>query len=211
MTTTSDQDRTIQFTIASPTGAAEGQQYTLDKKTVTIPAGKAVDTIYLKGKFSGYPTGRKDTLVFTITGGDVVAMPGFNEFKVILQKYCPVNINDFTGTYNAQDFNEAGVGGSAYTLTITPGTTTGNSGKITVMGMRGYAVPFTVNLNWDNPAAFTTEVPSQPWFVHSTYGQTTIKSNGKGTFSSCDNKFRFDYEVTVSAGTFGKMYTILTK
>ncbi|AXY77173.1 hypothetical protein D3H65_25730 [Paraflavitalea soli] len=211
LTTTADQDRTVQFTISSPSGAAEGQQYTLDKKTVTIPAGKAVDTIYLKGKFNGYPTGRRDTLVFKITGGDVIAMPGFNEFKVFLQKYCPVNVNDFTGVYNAQDYYNNAPDGSPYTVALTPGTTTGNTGKITIEGLWHDDTPFNVNLNWDNPASFTTEVPAQSWFVDATYGQSTIRPNGKGTFSSCDNSFRIDYEVTVAAGSFGKYYTILTK
>lgn len=212
LTTTADQDRTVQFTISSPSGAAEGQQYTIDKKTVTIPAGKAVDTIYLKGKFSGYPTGRRDTLVFTITGGDVIAMPGFNEFKVFLQKYCPVNINDFAGEYEAQDYYDGAPDGAPYIVELTPGTTTGTTGKLTLVGLwGGVPNPVNINLNWTDPASFTTEIPSQSWFVHPTYGQSTIKPVGKGSFSSCDNGFKLEFEVTVAAGTFGHYTTILTK
>src|SRR5690349_13645761 len=73
ITKASDAPRNITFTVTSPTGAAEGSQYTVSTKTVTIPAGKVVDSVSLKGIFAGYPTGRRDTLVFKITGGDIPA------------------------------------------------------------------------------------------------------------------------------------------
>jgi len=211
LTATSDQDRTIQFTIASPSGAVEGQQYTIDKKTVTIPAGKAVDTIYLKGKFSGYPTGRKDTLVFTITGGDAIAMAGFNEFRVFLQKYCPVNLSDFAGVYDESYDLQVGEPdyGPYSTLLKDPVSTGATKGKITIENFWDVGTSITVDLDWTDPANFKTSIPSQFLYNHPTYGPATIGPVGSGTFSSCDQTFTFSYTVTVGAGSFGNFTTTI--
>jgi hypothetical protein len=92
-------DRKINFSITSPTGAVEGTQYTISSKTVTIPAGKVVDSVSLKGIFAGFPTGRRDTLVFKITGGDIPALIGSDVFKVVLQKFCPLDMTVFNGNF----------------------------------------------------------------------------------------------------------------
>jgi hypothetical protein len=92
-------DRHVTFSVTSPTGAVEGTQYTVSTKTVTIPAGKVVDSVSLKGLFSGFPTGRRDTLVFKITGGDIPSLVGSDVYKVVLQKFCPLNMSDFSGNF----------------------------------------------------------------------------------------------------------------
>lgn len=96
-------DRQITFSVTSPTGAEEGTHYTISSKSVTIPAGKVVDSVALKGIFANYPTGRRDTLVFTITGGDVPAMNGSNTYKVVLQKFCPLDMSEFEGDFEVLD------------------------------------------------------------------------------------------------------------
>lgn len=212
ITTAANVDRTINFTVTSPTGAAEGTQYTIASKSITIPAGQVVDTIELKGLFSGYPTGRKDTLVFTITGGDVPASSWGSSFNLVMQKYCPVDLSVFTGEYTIQDYYDNAPDGAPYTVTLSDATATGaTTGTVKVRGLWGVPNAFTVNLDWADPANFTTSVPSQPWFMHGTYGQVTIKAAGSGTFSSCANTFRIQYEATVSAGSFGRYHSILTK
>jgi hypothetical protein len=207
-------ERKVDFTVTSPTGAVEGQQYTLGTTSVKIPAGQSDFTLSLKGIFAGYPTGRRDTLLFKITGGDVPSIASSNTYTVVLQKYCSVNLADFNGTYTAQDYDASGApDGGPYPVTLTPGTVNANgtSGKIGISGLWGNATSFNVDLNWANAANFTTAIAVQPWFVHGTYGQSTIRPNGTHTFSSCDNTIKIGYEVTVSAGTFGKYTTILTK
>ena len=99
ITKPSNTDRTITFSITSPTGAVEGSQYTVSSKTITIPAGKVVDSVSLKGIFAGYPTGRRDTLVFKITGGDIPALVGSDVYKVVMQKFCPLNMSVFSGDF----------------------------------------------------------------------------------------------------------------
>lgn len=205
-------DRKITFTVTSPSGAVAGQQYNLGSTTVTIPAGKTVDSISVKGLFSGYPTGRKDTLIFKITGGDVKAMSGSDQFTLYVQKYCPVDLNQFTGTYNIQDYYGGAPDGPPYTVNITPGTASGTAGYILISGLWGATSPnVRVNLDWSNPANFITSIPTAPWYVHSTYGQITIRPNSTGAFSSCDNSFTIGYEATVSAGSFGKYISVITK
>lgn len=212
LTAASDGDKTIQFTISSPSGAAEGQQYTLARKSITIPAGKVTDSLVVKGLYNGYPVGRVDTLIFKITGGDVNAIATSNEFTVYLQRYCDVDMADFSGQYTAQDYVDGEPDGSPYPVDLTSvGSTGASSGTLSLEGLFGIPVPFTINIDWNDPSNFTTEVPTQPWFVDGTYGQTTLRPNGKGSFSSCKNSFRIEYELTVAAGSFGKFSTVFTK
>ena len=212
LTAATDADRTIQFTISSPSGAVEGQQYTLARKSITIPAGKVADSLLVKGLYSGYPVGRVDTLIFKITGGDVSPIATSNEFVVYLQRYCDVDLANFSGQYTEQDFRDGAPDGSPYPVDLTPGTSTGPSaGTLTMDGLFGIPVPFIINIDWKDPSNFTTEVPTQPWFVHATYGQTTLRPNNKGSFSSFKNSFRIDYELTLAAGSFGKYSTVFTK
>ncbi len=213
-TTASANARTVTYTVTSPTGAAAGSQYTIvSSGSVTIPAGKTVDSISVKGLFAGYPTGRRDTLIFKITGGDGQPASWSNTFNLVLQKFCPVSLPVFTGTYIAQDYDATTnlPDGSAYTLSITPGTATGNTGNVSVSGLWGVPNPFTVAFNWNNAANFTASIADQNWFIHPTYGQAKIKAAGTGTFSSCDNTLLIRYEVYVSAGSFGTYYTTLRK
>ena len=67
ITTVSTSDTKVDITVSSPTGAAEGMQYTIPSSTVTIPAGKVIDSFVVKGLFNGYPAGRRDTLILSIS------------------------------------------------------------------------------------------------------------------------------------------------
>jgi len=225
ITTVSDKPRTVTFSVSSPTGAVEGQQYNLGATSITIPAGTAVDSIALKGIFAGYPTGRKDTLIFTITGGDVSTFKGSTTYKVVLQKHCDVNLNDFIGdfanSYDNQDPDSYG----PYTATINQFVSTGpTSGTlyITNFGDAGFG-PWTpsdppanpgiaVNLNWTDPSNFTTVVPTQTISEDLFgYGQATISAVGSGTFSSCENSITISYKVAVAAGSFGSFVTVIKR
>lgn len=211
ITTPVNNETRITVSVSSPTGAVAGSQYILPTNTVVIPAGKTIDSLTVQGLFAGYPGNRKDTLVFTISGGDVGASSYNNVYKLVMQKYCTVNLAAFTGTYIAQDYDATTnlPDGGPYTLTLTPGTTSGSSGTLTVSGLWGIPNPFTVNLNWANPANFSTNIADQNWFVHPTYGQARIRANGTGSFSSCENTITIRYEAYVTLGSFGKYYTTL--
>lgn len=212
LTAAAEVDRTVDIFITSPTGAKEGQQYTVNKKSVTIPAGQTVDSIIVKGLYAGFDGGRRDSLVLSLTGGNASPMPEAMTYTLVMQQYCDVSLSMFDGEYMAQDYYEGSPDGSPYPVYLTPvGSTGPTSGTISLDGLWGAPVPFNVKLDWSNPSSFTTEVPTQAWATHPNYGPMTIRPSGKGSFSSCTNTLRIEYEVTVSAGSFGKMFTILTK
>lgn len=119
VTAASDRDVTFNFTVSSPSGAVEGQQYTLASKSVTIPAGKTVDSIQLKGLFDGYAGGRRDTLIFTISGGETPTVSGSNKYTLILQQFCPLVMSDFEGDFKiVQDDWEDYAPGTTVPLTV---------------------------------------------------------------------------------------------
>lgn len=218
-----DKDRVIEFTVTSPSGAVQGQQYILSGNTITIPAGQTVDSISLNGIFSAYPTGRVDTLIFTITGGDVPSLVGSDVYTLILQKYCDVDLNALLGDYDntyEQDPDPYG----PYTATVVSATSTGpTSAQLLIKNFADYYFgPFgagdptydtgiTVNIDWSDPADFFTTIPTQPLGVIPPYGIATIKAAGKGSFSSCDNTITVSYTTTVAAGSFGNVVTVLSR
>src|SRR5688572_28577872 len=69
ITNLSNEDRTIEFTYSSPTGATAGTHYSAPA-SVVIPAGKALVSLAVHGIFANYPIGRRATLFIDITIGD---------------------------------------------------------------------------------------------------------------------------------------------
>jgi hypothetical protein len=212
VTSLADKDRTVNFKITSPTGASSGAQYTLSGSSVTIKAGSAVDTLYVRGIFSGYPGSRKDTLKFEITGGDIPPSSYSKNYALVMQKFCSVTFSAFTGAYVGTDYDETGAivsSMSDYPITFTP-----QSDNKTIRVNNLWEVPVNVNVELDyaTPGNFTTNVPDQNYFVHSTYGQVKIRAAGKGVFSSCDNTFEIRYEPYVPGlGSFGVYITKIKK
>lgn len=202
LTAAADGDRTIEITISSPSGAKEGQQFTVNKKSFTIPAGKVTDSIVVSGIYAGLSSGKVDTVVFKISGGSVTPMQSEQEYTLYILQYCEVDINSFSGVYTVQDYYEGAPDGGPYDVYLTPAGLTGpTSGELTLEGLWGAPTPLTIKLDWADPAKFTTEIKGQPWFVYPGVGLLTIKPNGKGTFSSCNNTIRIEYEASFSGGS----------
>jgi hypothetical protein len=210
-TTVSNVDRTVQLEYTVTGGMARGTHFDAPE-TITIPAGQATANLVVVGKYGAFPAGVTQTLTVKVKGGDAVVASYNNTYTLKMQKYCDVDINAFTGTYTAQDYYNGAPDGGPYTVTITPGTATGTTGFVTMAGLWGVATPeVKVNMDWTDASAFKTTIPTAPWYTHGTYGQVTIKADGNGTFSSCNNTITISYEATVSAGSFGKYKTTLTK
>lgn len=225
LTKASSKPTVVTVTMTSPTNAVSGTQYTLPTTTVTIPAGKVVDSLTVKGIFSGYATGRVDTLTFTIQSGDAPASDYNKVYKLILRKYCAVVSTDLVGNYTAsRDYYQVTqASGASYTAAISNWTSTGattatvlikNLGATLDIGFGPFqptdaaATGLTAMLDWTNPANFTVTLASQPYVASLyTYGASTI--SGSGTFSSCDRTFNINYVVRVSVGTFSGQSSIL--
>ncbi|MFS8082379.1 MAG: hypothetical protein ACMG51_02915 [Ginsengibacter sp.] len=225
-TDVSNVDRTVSFNITSPTGAVAGTNYTVTTpgNSVVIPAGQSIATIVLHGIFAPYADGtRKDTLNLTLTEPSVKVAGFNNSVQIVLQRYCAVDLTALLGNYNkTYDYQSPGAYGP-YTATVISATSTGpTSAKLVIQNFAAAGFgPFgpsdpsssgvTVNIDYSNPANFSTSLPSQGLSVDATYGLITVGQVGKGSFSSCDNTITVSYQATVSAGSFGNFQTVLKR
>lgn len=227
ITTTSGKDRVINFTVTSPSGAVAGTQYTIASSSITIPANKVEDSIEVKGVYSAYAPGKIDTLIFTISGGDVPAFSGSDKYTLTMQKYCDVVSNDLVGDFTNSDdlYQGQGSGAAPYTVNISNWTSTGpTSATITIKNMgatpdNGFgpfdpadaaATGLTAKLDWSNPSNFIVTIPSQPYRnAVGPYGPGTIA--GSGSFSSCLDSYTITFTVSVGAGDFDPITTVISR
>ena len=192
ITNVSSSDRTIQLNFTSPTGAVNGTHY-LAPTSILIPAGKALDSLVVKGIFASYPAGRKDTLKVSIAAGDVPANGYNNVYTLVMQKYCDVSLADLAGDYdNTRETNSTG--GSPYgpyTVTLkNMQNLTATTGKCLVENLWDSGLDdIEMLFNWTDPANFTVSIPQQYTGLDYDIGQPLDVRTSPGqpnTFSSCD-------------------------
>ncbi|HVZ96361.1 MAG TPA: hypothetical protein VG847_05765 [Chitinophagaceae bacterium] len=224
LTAACEKPMTINFTVASPSGALQGQQYSLGATSITIPANTLVDSIPLKGIFSGYTSGRKDTLIFTITGGDIGGRKDYTTYTVVLRQYCHSNIYDFIGDYtNCTDKNNSI--SAPYSVSVDSVLSTGTTSATLyirnlasasfgpyVRSDAAISPGIAVSFDWSDSSNLVTTIAAQKLCDSVlTYGQGTISGVTTGSYSSCDNSITLNYTVTVAAGTFGDFVTTLRR
>lgn len=216
LTNVTNSDRTIQLSYASNKAVA-GTQYNAPA-TITIKAGTSVDSISFKGLFSGFPTGRKDTVKVKFSGINTVNLK--DSFELIMQGYCDVVAANLIGNYasSTDTYNGSASTKPNYTASIsgwTPINATSATVIIKNMGAtsdNGWG-PFgstdgslnpglTATLDWSNPANFSVTIAKQNYFNDGS-GNSTITATG--TFSSCDNTFTITCKVTYAGN--GLTYT----
>lgn len=224
ITNVSGTDRTIQFTLASSTGAVAGTHYTAPT-SIVIPAGKALDSVAVHGIFANYPTGRRDTLRITISGGDVPVNAYSNVYTLVMQKYCDVVLASFAGDYDGtREYNAAGaVVWGPYTTAVGnitipgPGAMTGEADIANLFDYGGQVHAF---FDWTDPASFKVTIPEQNTGAIVVSGGTPyrlwIRTNGTAsTFSSCENTITVFIDAIaknaagVTAGNFETNYRIV--
>ena len=178
----------------------------------------------VKGLFAGYPSSsRIDTLYIKICGGDIPTSTYWNNYRLILRKYCDVVATNLTGSYaNSTDT----YGGSAstkpnYTATISNWTATSATTATVIINNLGATSdngwgPFgstdaavnpglSATLDWTDPANFKVTIPTQNYFNDGS-GNSTI--NATGTFSSCDQTFTITEKVKYAGN--GSTYTTVS-
>lgn len=219
VTTVSDKDRTISFSVTSPTGAVEGTHYTLKSKTVTIPAGKTIDSIYITGLFTPYNgTGRKDTLVFKLNTPAVSPSEYNSSYSLLLRGPCfdgDVTINDMAGDYT-KTFENGSYG--PYTTSISGITSTGaTTATAKLANLYDLFGPVTINFDWTDPFNTKAEIPLQITNKEYAAGQpfyVRTKPGSSNKFSICNQKLAFTLDVLVNiSGTLyyydnGVVYTM---
>jgi hypothetical protein len=215
VTSSSNQDREVTLSFESPTGAQEGVEYTAPV-SVTITAGEIIDSISISGLFDAYPEGRVDTLIITITGGDILPLESNNTFTLVLQKFCDIVLDDFLGDFNncfdlvdnVQVYGPYGV-----TVTSTVTNPDGVSGYLIMENFWDVGgTPTKIDLDWSSSGAFTTSLEDQFLYTDPTYGDARIRSFGTGTFSACSQSLLISYEVYIPGlGTFGNFTTTVER
>ena len=219
LTQSSNVDQRVTISVSSPSGAVMGSQYTLGDTSIVIKAGQTLEYLTIKGIFGGYPAGRKDTLVFTIINSD--APHEFNStYTLTMQRYCPVNINDFLGDYaNTNEIFGTNPYGPYLTTisSVTPLTAT--SGTIVVENIfdAGWA-PIIFTLDWTDPSNFKATLVQQSGIadagtISSTYTGKDVSvrpfSGQAGSFSSCDQTLTLKMQLGVTGvGWFASLYTV---
>ena len=224
VTAASDRDRTIKISVTSTTGAVQGTQYTLSTTTVTIPAGKVVDSFEVRGVYSQYLAGRRDTLVFTLQEQDV-PVSSFNQtYTLALRGPCfegNVVLGDLTGQFANTNEDWGGSLYGPYTTSVTATPLTATTANITVSNIfdAGWA-PITFKLDWTNPNARTVTLVQQDniadastAFGASAAGlQISVRpyAGQVGTFSACNQTIVLKMQIGVPGANYwdADLYTV---
>jgi hypothetical protein len=208
ITGVSNVDRTIQLCYASSTGAVAGTHYNAPS-SIVIPAGKTVDSITIQGLFSGYPlSSRIDTLRVTICGGDVPVQDLKNNFRVVLRKYCPVDLAALAGNYtNTMEPSYGPYTTTISGLTMVAGSTTKATGQIANLYDDGWS-PVTATFDWTDPANFKVSIASQA--TGKGYNVRTT-AGAANTFSSCDRSVTVFVDLHQGSSVLLSSYKIVMK
>lgn len=223
-TTVAGTDRQITVNVSSPTGAVEGTHYTIPNKTVTVPAGQATANLQVNGVFAQYQSGRKDTLIFTISGGNEAAASGFSDtYTLALRGPCfegDVDLNLLLGAYTKTNelFGTSAFG--PYTTTITAvNKLTPTSGTISISGIWAPSwKPIVFTLDWSNATDRKVTLVQQTGIADAgtlsgTYAGQDVSvrphTNRVGTFSVCSQTLRLELQLGVTGvGFFSQTYTV---
>ena len=234
-TDVSNVDRLVTFNVTSPSGAILGTDYTLNRTgTVTIPAGKTMDTITVTGLYSSYggTLGKRDTLVFTLSQPSMVIAAFSDTVNLIIAgpSACDESVptlSNFMGPYaNTIETFATNPPYGPYNTSISAVNSTGaTTGTIVVTNIwdNGWG-PITFNLNWTDPINRTCVVVPQAAIpgsnagdINSTYAGQTIAvkvpsaalSATPGTYSFCNMTFTLKMQLGVTGlGYFNALYTV---
>jgi|GEM_PF-3670859 len=209
VTNVSNVDRTINLSYSSPT-AVMGEQYTAPT-SITIKAGEAVDSLAITGLYDGYTSvTRVDKLTISISGGDVPLQGTKTHYILTMKKYWEAPKDIFTGIYNIQDYYGGDPDGGPYMAELKLVSANGPQLKMQIIGLWGSDVPLNFTMDWFDLTKGTTTVPTQTWDVIGSYGVSTVKTVGTGTFTVDPEKLTISYNPTVAAGSFGNYISELT-
>jgi len=200
-TTVSNSDRVIHISVTSPTGAVAGTNYTVPA-TITIPAGKALDTLTVTGNYSTYSSGRKDTLIFNIQDAKGQNTDQYNStYTLYMRGPCfdgdVTDINVMSGTYN----NAVDPDDPKYTVTVSNFTMTGaKTATATISNLWDYFGPVNATFDWTNPTSTTVTIARQLTGQNYAAGQPFSIRTSPGSvskFSVCSNKITLTVDIIV--------------
>lgn len=201
----SGSDRTVNYTITSPTGARSGTEYAgASSGTLTFPANQTIANIPLQANFDAYTTGRIDTLIVALQPNSLSVAEYADTIRVIMRGPCfegDIVLDDLLGDWNAVETFGSGSPYGPYPVTtsgIVPLSPTTASITVSNIWNNGWA-PITFTLDWtdtDNPVIITptnfTIGGSDCGDISAAYAGTQIWirpiPGNVGTFSWCDQR-----------------------
>lgn len=211
-TTVSDKERTAEIVVTSPTGAVEGTHFTVSRKTITIPAGSAVDTIEVRGVYDEYLDGRKDTLYFVLKSTGELKVGEYNDtLKLFMRGPCfegDVELSELEGTYR-RSFDVTYGYGPYSTAIVATESLTETTALITVRNLFDAGFNDLVfKLDWTDPFNRILTLEQQSTGTDgSVFGSTyagkplsiLANPNAAGTFSYCNGTFTIRYYLCMLA------------
>jgi len=193
---------TVQLTYSSATAVA-GTHYTAPA-TITIPAGKVLDSITVKGIFANIPAGVTHRVVVRITGGDLPALVSRDSAVLLLRRYCTVNPLAFAGNYNTVETSQFN-GVSNYVMDISNVVQTSpTTATAKINNIWDFAITANVIFDWTDPSNFKVLLnPVTQTTQYTSSGQAVLITQQSGTtntFSSCANTVSMNFRLVRADG-----------
>jgi hypothetical protein len=212
-TTVSDSDRTVTLEIDA-TSTATSTQYSITD--IIIPAGEYVGIGSIIGNYANLPASGSVALVVKLTG--ISGGDSFQEnatYTLTLERFCPLVIADFYGTYNqARSFNDFGnetatgdatisAGPAAGTLLISNLYASGRSGVIE-LDFSNHASPAVIYRSEEIGSVFATFASTGPLY---TYGKAEDAANNN--FNTCTKVINLNFFRTNGTSNYTGEYGIV--
>lgn len=228
--------RSVTYNISSPSGAVAGTHYTIGTTgTVTIPANQSIGTIDIHPIYSAYATGRRDTLLFTLSQPSIDVAAFQDSVLIILRGIVSsgpcsednVDLNTLLGDYETTTEDFDGTAYGPYTTSISSATQTSpTTGRIVVENIfdDGWG-PISFDLDWTDPmnrtcivvdgiipgtdagTVFGATYDGIPIIVTEPFG--AIGASPKGTYSYCAQTLTLQMELGIDGvGYYPGLYTV---
>jgi hypothetical protein len=206
ITTPLDKPVTVQLSYSS-TNAVAGTHYTAPA-SITIPAGKVLDSLAIKGNFANIASGVSYSVTVKISGGDLPSVVGKDSVVVVLRRYCTVVPTALAGNYQTIETSAFGGTSSPYISTVSNVVpTSATTATATMTNIWDFNIVANVIFDWTDPSNFKVSLnplTQQTWYNYQSTAATFITqaSGTSNTFSSCENKITMNFKFYTAAGTF---------
>lgn len=202
----SKEDRSVQFSFSSTTGAQVGREYTIltPGNSVTIPAGQTRATIAIQGDVDYFRLGEKHKVDVTLSEVDVPVATFSNKVTINMRGPCfdtDISFPDLLGNYT-QTYENGSYG--PYTSSITNYTSISpTSASAVINNLYASSIPATAIFDWSTLGNYTITIPDQA--TGFTYQGNPLRVRSLGSdnvFTYCTPTFKVLIELYTSAGSF---------
>lgn len=205
VTSSSTVDRVLNVSV-DESSTATSDQYTISD--FIIPAGEFIGKGTVSGNYDALPALGALDLVLKLTGvNGSESSIGDDTFTVTLERFCPFEISNFTGTYTANQ------GGSIYTVTATEGPEE-NTLVLSNIENRGDDIQIIIEFTPDVYSVKVRADLDDLIYVHPTFGNVDPSNTDPitNTFNQCSGAISLEYRACIPDGRcFGNRVIEFTK